>query len=156
TEAVFAPKVQGLLNLKAAFGPDQPESTILFSALSGVLGGPGQAAYAAANAWLDAYAEGNDRSGARVVAIAWDAWKETGMAARAARTGTADRGVPTDHPLFFEKSVGRDVASYTTALSTEHWIIGEHRIEGRAVLPGTGYLDLAVSAFQDWTGTDGV
>ncbi len=80
--AVLAPKVQGTLAVARAF----PEAglLVLCSSLAALAGGIGQADYAAANAFEDAFAAAAlARGGRRTLSIAWDAWREVGMAAAA-------------------------------------------------------------------------
>nr|ABB88522.1 polyketide synthase type I [Streptomyces aculeolatus] len=71
--AVLAPKVDAALHLHRATAhlPDVP--FVLFSSTTAALGTPGQANYAAANAFLDALA----RTRPRTHAIAWGLWAET-------------------------------------------------------------------------------
>ncbi|MGK8557230.1 SDR family NAD(P)-dependent oxidoreductase [Nocardia gipuzkoensis] len=75
--SVLAPKVHGVRHLTRAL----PEAglTVLFSSISAVLGNPGQADYAAANRYLDVFAERRDRAGTRTVSVNWPLWAEGGM-----------------------------------------------------------------------------
>jgi polyketide synthase PksN len=82
---VLAPKVSGLVNLDLASRDLGLDFFILFSSRAGITGNHGQADYAAANAFMDAYAgyrntlvASNKRRG-RTLSINWPQWKGGGM-----------------------------------------------------------------------------
>jgi len=77
---VLAPKVAGVCHLDEATRQLPLEHFILFSSVSAVFGNAGQADYAAANAFMNAFAEFRNREVAagrrhgRTVSIAWPLW----------------------------------------------------------------------------------
>ncbi|MWV45370.1 SDR family NAD(P)-dependent oxidoreductase [Paenibacillus sp. HJL G12] len=83
--SVLDPKVNGLVYLDQATQGIRLDFFILFSSLAGSLGNPGQADYAAANAFMDSFASyrnalvmRNERYG-QTISINWPLWQEGGM-----------------------------------------------------------------------------
>ena len=81
---VFSPKAHGGWSLDAALAASAPDAVLLFSSVAALLGGAGQANYAAANAWLDARKRARRAHGGVAASVQWGAWAEVGMAARGA------------------------------------------------------------------------
>ena len=89
--AVLAPKVEGTLLLDRLLAERELDFLVLFSSQRAFLGGAGQADYCAANCFLEAFARRRSRHGRPTLAIAWDGWREVGMAhAAAVRHGRED------------------------------------------------------------------
>lgn len=75
-ELHFRSKLHGTLALEKALEGRELDFCLLFSSLSSILGGLGFGAYAAANAFLDAFAEARHRAGdRRFTSIAWEGWQ---------------------------------------------------------------------------------
>jgi acyl transferase domain-containing protein/NADPH:quinone reductase-like Zn-dependent oxidoreductase len=78
---VMAPKFGGAALLDRLTRPDPLDLFVLFSSIAGVLGSPGQANHAAANAGLDLIAQARRSRGLPALSIDWGAWSEVGAAA---------------------------------------------------------------------------
>ncbi|MFC6061964.1 type I polyketide synthase [Streptomyces ochraceiscleroticus] len=96
--AVLRPKVDGALALHRMFPPGSVDFFVLFSSAGQLLRMPGQAAYAAANAFLDALARHRRAGGHHdTLALAWTSWRGLGLSVSSAAIdaelnarGTAD------------------------------------------------------------------
>ncbi|MGW2892783.1 type I polyketide synthase [Streptomyces griseoruber] len=83
--AVLRPKAGGALTLRRLFPPGSLDFLVHFSSCGQFLGLTGQAAYASANAFLDALAAHDRAQGvAGSLSLAWTSWRGLGMADNAA------------------------------------------------------------------------
>lgn len=87
---VWYPKVAGLVNLHHATEGKALDWLVIFSSVSAMLGNAGQANYAAAGCWTDAFARWRQDQGLPTLSVDWGAWGEAGRA-----TGFAARGFDT-------------------------------------------------------------
>ncbi|OPF69914.1 beta-ketoacyl synthase, partial [Streptomyces antioxidans] len=91
--ATLAAKAEGARHLHELTAELTLDAFVLFSSFAGAVGGAGQAAYAAANAYLESLAQQRRAQGLAATAIAWGPWAESGMAA-SGRAGERMRGGP--------------------------------------------------------------
>jgi myxalamid-type polyketide synthase MxaB len=80
-ETVFGPKVAGGWNLAQQCRTLDLDFLVMFSSMASIVGSPGQANYAAANAYLDALALKRRAEGLTATSINWGPWADSGMAA---------------------------------------------------------------------------
>ena len=142
-QQVLAPKAIGAQVLHELLPPGQLDVFAMFSSTSVYLGPPGQVDYVAANAFLDALAASRPDG----LAIHWGIWGDKGMAARAyERTAAASAGQGA-HPLL-GMPVQADTGPAFEATYSAHdlWVLREHVVAERPVLPGTAYIEIARAA----------
>lgn len=148
-EGVFTAKLHGSRALLDVFAARPLKLAVLFSSTSTAIAPAGQVDYVAANEYLNALAAARPAAFGRTVAVDWGIWADTGMAAAAlSRTGEDARSPLSGLPLLTSRVEGKGQTSFDGVLSTEDWIIGEHRFRdtGQALLPGTGVLEIAAQA----------
>ncbi|GHH24563.1 SDR family oxidoreductase [Streptomyces rubradiris] len=150
---VLAAKTHGTIVLDRVCRADDLDFMLLCSSVTAVLGGPGQSDYAAANAFLDAWAQYQRReSGLPVTAVGWDTWRDVGMAAGLDSRFGLGSGTPLNgHPLLRRLvRSGATSRTYATVFSTDDsWIVADHRIQGHGLVPGTAYLELVRAAVAE-------
>lgn len=78
---VVRPKVFGAIYLHRAVAAYELDFFVIYSSVTAIMGTPGQANHAAANAFLDSFAWYRRNQGLPGLAIDWGAWSEIGAAA---------------------------------------------------------------------------
>ena len=153
-ETVLWPKILGAWHLHRATADRDLDLFILFSSRVGVMGNPGQANHAAANAFLDQLAGHRRALGLPGQAIAWGAWSEIGEAAeqkdRIERQRSALGGrwfTPQQGMRALDRLVRQDVT--TSVVMAMDWSIFEEAVEDRPA-----FLEDLLSS-EDEDGTDG-
>ena len=106
-ERVWAPKVVGALRLHQASIGCELDWWLGFSSTASLLGGPGQASYACASAWLDALVDWRRASGLPAAVINWGPWAEVGLA-RTLTGGALDPITPAEGVAALEPLLGSD------------------------------------------------
>lgn len=146
--AVLRPKVEGTDAVLEAARSGKVSTVVLCSSVSGELGLPGQVDYVGANAYLNAIADAWRTGSMRVVSMPFGRWDEVGMA-------SVQRPIGDGQPFLGKQThSGGAVRFDSTKLAEELWVLDGHRLPSRvAVMPGTGFLQLLVSAARRATGT---
>jgi NADPH:quinone reductase-like Zn-dependent oxidoreductase/3-oxoacyl-(acyl-carrier-protein) synthase len=149
---VFAPKAHGAWSLHTAGAMTPMHTFALFSSVTALLGGAGQANYSSANACLDALATSHRAHGVAAASVQWGAWAEVGMAARGAAAeriaateaaagisriglaqGLAALGVAVQHgsssvlgvvPVTWSRFLGAEVPAFFTAFASKRKAAG--------------------------------
>ncbi len=138
-ETVLRPKILGAWHLHRATLDRDLDMFVLFTSRVGVMGNPGQANHAAANAFLDQLAGHRRALGLPGQAIAWGAWSEIGEAAeqreRIERQRSALGGrwfTPEQGMKAFDRLVREDV-THSVVMAMD-WSVFEEAVDERPPL----------------------
>ncbi|WP_156753676.1 type I polyketide synthase [Actinokineospora pegani] len=153
--AVWRAKTEGALRLHEASAGHELDWWLAYSSAAGLLGSPGQGAYATANAWLDAFTAWRRGQGLPGTTVQWGAWAETGGAAGA--QNPVLEPMPTDEAM----------AALSAVLAAGRGETGVTRMDASAVVelfprlaerPFFGdVVDSAPAAGEvPWAGIDGL
>ncbi|MFB9331412.1 SDR family NAD(P)-dependent oxidoreductase [Actinoplanes octamycinicus] len=89
-DRVFAPKVDAAHHLHELTADLDLDMFVVFSSAAGVVGNPGQGAYAAANSFLDELVQRRNAAGLAGTSLAWGLWEQAdGMGGDLHRAGVA-------------------------------------------------------------------
>ena len=160
----FRPKVDALEVLTEVVDPLAPDFCVLFSSLSVVLGGIGFTAYAAANAFMDAFARARSRrSGVAWISVDWDAWGSSSLspdperrreAGSPASDGPRSSNEGSDADATRGPGFGRTLAQYE--MQVDEALEALRRVLGLRGVPqivvSTGDLDARIAT---WVRTPG-
>ncbi|WP_369214870.1 type I polyketide synthase, partial [Streptomyces flavofungini] len=120
-DRVLRPKADAAWHLHELTRDTKLTAFVLFSSYAGLAGGPGQANYAAANAFLDALAQHRRARGLTAHSLAWGFWEDrselTGALDGADLARLARSGI---RPLTAEQGLG--LLSTATGLDTAHLV----------------------------------
>ena len=138
-ETVLWPKMLGAWHLHRATADRDLDMFVLFSSVAGVLGNPGQANHAAANAFLDQLAAHRRTLGLPGQAIAWGAWSEIGEAeeqrermTRRSASGGIEWITPQQGLRAFDRLVREDAT--TSVVLARDWVAFGESLETRPPL----------------------
>ena len=80
--SVLQPKIKGVALIQKLINDFNPKCIILFSSIASIYGAAGQSNYAAANAFLNAFAISQQLQGRSVYSLCFGPWKNVGMTAK--------------------------------------------------------------------------
>ncbi|HET6289056.1 MAG TPA: SDR family NAD(P)-dependent oxidoreductase [Amycolatopsis sp.] len=121
-EAVWRGKALGAWRLHEATAGHELDWWLTYSSAAALFGSPGQAAYATANAWVDALVEWRRAGGLPAATIGWGAWGEAGAA------------VGTRNPVLEPLGTDEALAAMDAVLSRDRGSTGIARVDAGTVL----------------------
>lgn len=160
--AVLAPKVQGVEWIRESLAGNHLDFVLLCSSISAAIPSMGLSDYAAANAYLDAFACLYDNPrGTRVLSAGWDTWREVGMAVdtqvpaalAAIRDANLEHGIlSSEAEQVFDRLL--QFAQPHVVVSTRNWTALEKRaaqaMAAMRAAAGSAAVAVAAQGTPDW------
>ena len=127
-DGVLRPKVDAAWNLHLLTLDTDLSHFVMFSSLTGLLGGAGQGNYAAANAFLDALAHVRRAGGLPATSMAWGPWAQLGTSSMMENLSTADidRLARSGLPLLAEDEA---LALFDAAFASDEAVLAAARFD---------------------------
>ncbi|MCG5048741.1 acyltransferase domain-containing protein [Pectobacterium brasiliense] len=146
---VLDPKVAGSLILDELLQDKQPDFFILFSSITSIVGDEARIDYCSGNAFMDAFAHyRNQHRRGRTVSLNWGKWGDVGMAVRWSKQLQEKKNSKlaaveeTKGDLLTQMEREGTQESYQVNLTTQDWVIDEHRLAKQPSLVGATILSL--------------
>ncbi|WP_055699295.1 type I polyketide synthase, partial [Streptomyces silaceus] len=137
--AVLRPKADAAWNLHELTRDMRLSAFVLFSSVSGLLGRAGQGNYAAANAFLDAFARFRTAAGLPTVSLAWGPWENAdGMAAGPVFDPSSPRSRPRE--VLVPLSTRHGLALFDAALCSTEPVLAPVLVDRAVLRSGAAHL----------------
>ncbi|MFF5775265.1 type I polyketide synthase [Streptomyces californicus] len=150
--ATLAAKAEGARHLHELLSSAELDAFVLFSSIAATWGSGNQAAYAAANAYLDALAEHRRSRGLPATSVAWGAWAGGGMSTGdGAEEHLRKRGVHTMDPGLAVAALQRAIDAGDTCITVsdmdwERFVPGFTLARPRPLLDGVPEVRAVLAA----------
>lgn len=128
---VCAPKINGLYNLDGCLKGINLDFLMLCSSLVSFMESAGQVAYVASNAFLDSFAQKEQKNGKNVISINWDKWKEVGMSANSKEVKEINELLSIEDGIGIEPSEAGEIFQHAIQLSIPQVGISKKNIDLR-------------------------
>lgn len=119
----------------------------------------GNALHTSANLFMDIYANYiNTQSSIPLISVNWSGWKEAGQANDDIlnQLKLLSQVKELDNKIFDFYIDYDQIKVFVAIISSFQWFVNEHRINGKATMPGTGFIDLVNQAIKIQTESDSV
>ncbi|MGC3998936.1 MAG: SDR family NAD(P)-dependent oxidoreductase [Anaeromyxobacter sp.] len=149
-EAMLRPKLDGTVLLERLTRACPLDFLVLFSSTTALLGATGLAHYAAANAFLDAFAQAARRRGRPVLSVDWGTWEVMRLASAEAQRGYREAGLEPMPAAEALEALGRLIAAGEAqrAVARVDWGVLKPLHEARRPRPFLALLGVPAPAAQ--------